>query len=432
LKDPRWKNVIIAGLAFGVAMVLKFSLILLVPFFAIITIVYACLKNQGIKSVIQYCLLSIAAALIGLVFVIGPIYQLNMAGYPYEKQLSDTKITLNDMPKLPAVLKNIDIFMAGQPVLRPWAHYLLGLEMATNRTGTGNSTFFLGEMSANARINYFPTLYLLKVPIAFHILTLIVLGWLAFLAIKNNVFKNTCSRLKKWTMDHFDIFAMIVFLGIYWATSLAGNLNIGLRHILPTFAFTYILVVFGLTEIIKNIQNERTKKTAISIVAILLGWFIFSSLSIFPHYLAYYNELAGGSGNGYKIAVDSNLDWGQDLKRLNIWINNYNSCAAESNCFIEPGHVYPGKPIDKIYVDYFGAGDPNYYLGEKYVPWQPSGLEKDFPKGNYLAVSVNEMQGQRAKALPDYKGRTDEYQWLDQYEPPVAKIGYSIFVYYIK
>ena len=413
LKDPRWKNVIMAGLAFGIAMVLKFSLILLVPFFAVITIVYACLKKQGIKSVIQYCLLSVAAALIGLVFVVGPIYQLNISNYPYEKQLSDTKITLNDMPKLPAVLKNIDIFMAEQPVLRPWAHYLLGLEMATNRTGTGNSTFFMGEMSANARINYFPTLYLLKMPIAFHILTLIVLGWLIFLTIKNNIFKNTCSRLKSWTLENFDIFAMIIFLGIYWATSLAGNLNIGLRHILPTFAFTYMLVVYGLAEMVKTIQNEKYKKTAIAITAVLLGWFAFSSLSVFPHYLAYYNELAGGPENGYKIAVDSNLDWGQDLKRLAIWMDE--------------------NKIDKVQLDYFGGGDPDYYIGkDRYAVWKPSWKIEDFPRGNYLAVSVNQMQGQRAKALPDYKDPTDEYQWLDQYEPPVAKIGYSIFVYYIK
>lgn len=38
--------------------------------------------------------------------------------------------------------------------------------------------------------------------------------------------------------------------------------------------------------------------------------------AVYPHYLAYFNELAGGPRNGYQSLVDSNLDWGQDLKEL--------------------------------------------------------------------------------------------------------------------
>jgi len=112
---------------------------------------------------------------------------------------------------------------------------------------------------------------------------------------------------------------------IYWATSLAGSLNIGLRHILPTFAFTYLLVVIGLKNLLAEIKNKQIIKTTQIFLGILLGGFIFSSITIFPHYLAYYNILAGGPNNGYKIAVDSNLDWGQDLKRLKQWIDKNNN-----------------------------------------------------------------------------------------------------------
>jgi len=40
-----------------------------------------------------------------------------------------------------------------------------------------------------------------------------------------------------------------------------------------------------------------------------MGWNIVSAARIFPHYLAYFNELAGGPDTGYKWLVDSNLDW---------------------------------------------------------------------------------------------------------------------------
>jgi len=54
------------------------------------------------------------------------------------------------------------------------------------------------------------------------------------------------------------------------------------------------------------------------------------------------------------------------------------------------------------------------------------------PLGSWLAVSANQMMGQRAVAAPDYNQPTDKYNWLAKYDPPVAKIGYSIFIYRIQ
>jgi len=47
------------------------------------------------------------------------------------------------------------------------------------------------------------------------------------------------------------------------------------------------------------------------VVASLL-WSVFSTISIYPHQLAYFNEVAGGPENGHKHLLGSNLDWGQD------------------------------------------------------------------------------------------------------------------------
>jgi dolichyl-phosphate-mannose--protein O-mannosyl transferase len=425
IKTPNWKNTIIAGIAFGIAMLVKFSLILLVPFFGIITVIWALLGNDKLKNLWRYCWRSIAAALIGLVFVIGPVYAWHIAKYPYEKQLQDTKAVLATT-SLPVWMQNINISMAQTPILRPWAQYLLGLEMATNRTGTGNTTYFEGAVSAKGRLDYFPTLYLVKIPLAFHILTLIVLGWLGYLMVKYKFWQNTLSRLKKSVLDNYTLYAMAIFLVIYWAASLIGSLNIGLRHILPTFAFTYILVVFGLSKFVSSINNPKVKKNIKITIGILVAWFAASSLLMFPHYIAYYNELAGGPDNGHKIAVDSNLDWGQDLKRLNDWI------ASRSKQVGSGEYLHKPALLAKIYLDYFGGGDPAYYLGDKYIAWNSDKDPSEIPAGSYLAVSANQMMGQRAKAINGYDQPTNKYNWLDAYEPPIAKIGYSIFIYRIK
>jgi len=435
LKNPGAKNMTAAGVAFGLAMLIKFSLILLVPFFGVITVIWALLQNDKLKSVWRYLWKSVAAGLIGTIFIIGPVYAWHIAKYPYAKQISDTASVLRTT-SLPVWMQNININMAKQPLLRPWAQYLLGLEMATNRTGTGNTTYFEGAVSAKGRESYFPTLYLVKIPLAFHLMALIAAAWALYALFKNRFWQKFGIRFLNAIRDHYEIFAMFVFLAIYWAASLIGSLNIGLRHILPAFAFTYLLVVIGLKNLLASVAQKRILKTVKITLGILLGWFIFSSLAIFPHYLAYYNELAGGPDNGYLIAVDSNLDWGQDLKRLDIWIDSYNQCILNGTCI---SNIYRSrtisiddKPIENIYVDYFGGGDPEYYLGDKYIKWTSDMDPSMIPAGSYLAVSANQMMGQRAKAAPDYNQPTNKYNWLDAYEPPIAKIGYSIFIYRIK
>jgi len=77
LKNPTKKNIIFAGLIFGVTMLLKFSLILLIPFFAIIILVYACLKNgkKYIFNILKYLGLALLVGIIGMVFIVWPVYQ---------------------------------------------------------------------------------------------------------------------------------------------------------------------------------------------------------------------------------------------------------------------------------------------------------------------------------------------------------------------
>ena len=65
-----------------------------------------------------------------------------------------------------------------------------------------------------------------------------------------------------------------------------------------------------------------------------------------PHYLAYFNVLAGGPESGYRHLVDSSLDWGQDLPGLKRWLE-----AAE-------GHS--AAPA-AVYLSYFGSGNPAVY-----------------------------------------------------------------------
>jgi len=402
LKNPTKKNIILSGITFGLGELCKFSVILLVPFYLFLGGVWWILKMGRLKEVLKVLVLT---AIIGFL-IIGIFYQYHVWNYPPQRQARDTEVLLGSTPY--PIVREILVWSATKPILRAFAQYFLGLSLVFQRAAGGHTTYFLGEISAAGWKNYFPVVYTIKLPLAFHILTLIALfyccGWL----IKAPFWVRPIERLKEWIRSHFMIFAMLCFIFLYWGVALKSNLNIGVRHLLPTLPFTMVLVSGGIS---KFLENGRFEKLKYGVIGGLLLWQAFSFISIYPHYLSYFNEIIGGPKNGYLYTVDSNLDWGQDLKRLKKWVEE--------------------KKIDKIFVDYFGGGDAKYYLKEKFRPWWGTRDPREFPKNNYLAVSVTFLQGGRGNPAPGFDQPWGYYLWLDNYKP-IAKIGYSIFVYYIK
>jgi hypothetical protein len=198
---------------------------------------------------------------------------------------------------------------------------------------------------------------------------------------------------------------MFIFVVAYWTISIKSPLNIGVRHIIPTLPFIYILT----TGVIKKFVSEGKTIIKLPILLILIFAYFINTLINAPHYLSFFNLLGRGE-NGYQYVTDSNFDWGQDLKRLNKFIEKNN--------------------ISRIGVDYFGGGDPKYYLGDKAEYWWS---EKGDPRNygiKYLALSVNTLQGAKGKLA---KGETrkpeDEYSWLKNPYKPYARAGKSIFIY---
>lgn len=402
LRNPSLKNTIITGLVFGFCMLLKFSLALLIPTVIIMTFAYIFLHK---KDFWQYVSRSLLAAIIGVILVILPVYIWHTANYPVSRQLSDTQDILSSSPL--GFLSNLCIWMADKPILRGLAHYLLGLLMATQRTAFGNTVYFLGMVSGSGWWYYFPAVYLLKIPLAFHVLTLLALGLVCIKAIKEPFWVRMKERIKNCISENFAEFSMAVFMLIYWGVSISGNLNIGVRHILPVFPFTYILVSRGLITGLAKIKNHSYKKVIWYLAITLLIWYAFSSLSTFPHYIPYFNKAVGGTDQGHKYVVDSNYDWGQDLKRLKEWTEKNN--------------------VQKIKIDYFGGADVNYYFGNKAERLEPQGG----PQKGYLAISATHLQGGRGQPVPGYDQPTGYYRWLNEYEP-IARAGKSIFIYHIK
>lgn len=185
--------------------------------------------------------------------------------------------------------------------------------------------FMNGDYSIHGWVSFFPYAFLVKTTLPF--LLLLALGAVAGgRRWQHEGMRVALTRLRPFV-------PLAVLFAVYWATSLASNLNIGHRHILPTYPVLFIAAGA------MGAWFERRRLPAATLIGALLVWHAAESWRIRPHYLAYFNVFAGGPENGWRHLVDSSLDWGQDLPGLRQWL--------DKNA--------PGEPV---FLSYFGTGDP--------------------------------------------------------------------------
>ena len=411
LQKPSPKMFWLAILAFGIAQLTKFSVVLLAPLFILMVIAWCISNSYSFRKSAVLFIHSLILMAMGIILVVWPVYALHTINYPPEKQKSDTEFHLGSYGN--RLFADPVVWASDKPVIRPLAYYATGILMVNQRAIGGNTTFFLGEVRNYAWKHYFPVVYGIKEPLAFWLLTIIVLLYLAIKTkfpnpVDKRLRKSFIHSLQNWVKTYFVEFSMLLWLAIYWYLSIKANLNIGVRHLLPTYGFVFILLAGQLVNIAKKI-TKKMLTTYYLLLTTLLGFYIYDTVRVHPYYLTYFNQLAGGPAGGHRYAVDSNLDWGQDLKRLAMWVEENN--------------------INKIHLDYFGWANQSYYLKDKLV-WIGAGRyknERDFlaenPDGGYIAVSASFYMGSRGDPI-------NNYIWLDAYEP-VAKIGNSIWIWEI-
>ncbi|MBI2669983.1 MAG: glycosyltransferase family 39 protein [Candidatus Yanofskybacteria bacterium] len=431
LKDQTRKNSLLAAVFFGIALLLKFSTFLLVPFFVLLALIYGFVKNPRpadnkapwflakVKDAAKSVWATILIFIIGFVVIVWPVYYFHTYNYPPERQHRDTQELLSSYGN--RMFANPVVWASDKPVIRAAAQYGLGLLMVNQRAVGGNTTYFLGEVSRFGWHKYFPIVYLIKEPLAWWGMVLMALFFAAWQW--RYPLKEWVNREYHFIRNHIDEFAMLLWLLLYWGISINSTLNIGVRHLLPVYPFAILLVSGQISKLVKSlklkVQNESSKIKKILftfyfLLFTLLGWYVYENVRVYPYYLTYFNQIVGGPSEGHKYVVDSNLDWGQDLVRFSNWVKKNN--------------------IPKIEFDYFGWADPSYYLKERYI-WMSSTKYndgRDFTAHNqsdgWLAVSATFLMGSQG---PEDMPNKINYLWLNSYQP-VTIIGNSIFVYRIR
>lgn len=389
LKRPNIKSLLIAAIFLAVAQLLKFSAILLFVIFIIYIILKFLLdlneidaKQKLVQNLKSYFVISLLSILFVWIFYI-PFVSNTPA--KVEHQVIENNLKGSDNRLI--ILKKSLHHLEDSPILRGLSHYALGVSQVIGRVEGGSNTYILNRSFDKGIWWYFLVAWLLKTP-----LSIIILFLTSIIFVVVGLMKKRFSRDNVWLL-----ILLIVPIAVYWAFTIKGSLNIGIRHLIPTIPFVLLLIGFFVKEIFK--RGVFYHKALIIILVAFLG---FSILSSFPHFLAYFNELVPENKKHHYL-TDSSLDWGQDLLRLKKYIEDNN--------------------INEIKIDYFGGSSVEYYLSN-YQTWSA----KNGPTTGLLAISATDYQASKITGL---KNGQWSYDWLDGYQP-IEIIGDSILIFDIK
>jgi 4-amino-4-deoxy-L-arabinose transferase-like glycosyltransferase len=420
---PTRGNVFLLSLALFGAQVAKFSAILLFPFLGLVTLMLVWLGKNPKSAWLRlktYTGGFIGASALSVIWV-WIFYTPHVWNMPLEAQDKLIRGSLYGDPS--HLMINILTGFNHWPLMKPLVQYMLGLAMVFGRVAGGNVTYFNGQVSNGSFKLYFPEMFAVKTQVALLILMLVALVFVLWRRRSRRPFRGF-ERFRESVRNHVLEWSLGGFATFYFVVSVAGNLNLGVRHILPVYIPLFVLVAIATVRALRWAATTNWRPVAGIVFAGLLVWYGGSTVANHPNYLSYFNELIGGPDNAYKYFTDSGVDWGQDLKRLKTYVDKH-------------------PEINHVAVDYFGGGVPAYYFCQrKYdanghlidtaagYDCSHSVMEEWHSQygqytGQYIAVSETFLENDKWYSELN---NTPGYEYLRE-RTPVAKIGNSIYLY---
>ena len=317
LRWPSRANLIGAGIALGLALSAKISALILLPISIGLILGWGLARWRKLPAIRILAYLSIAGVTVWAVhrFEFGTPPEFSVPAppfglwHPQEEGKRTIDIQLSFPIPAPSYLR---------PFTKVGRHVLKDTSM----------TFLLGESFYGRRWYFFPVVFALKTPLPALILTVIAL---LFALLRPQ---------QRWRE-----LVLAILPVSYLGTSLLSSIYLGYRHLLPILPFMYLFIArlagsrAGKDQPVKQRTFLRWSAT-LALVSLVI-WQAISALQIWPFYLTFFNEIAGGPRNGYRYLADSNVDWGQGLKALGDYLeergwNNVQTKLSSYTLFIRP------------------------------------------------------------------------------------------------
>jgi 4-amino-4-deoxy-L-arabinose transferase-like glycosyltransferase len=248
---------------------------------------------------------------------------------------------------------------------------IFGLNQLSVHNERGHWNYLFGEMSHDGWWYYYVVGLFFKTPIPF-----LLLGVFASI---DTIRRSASERDWRLAVPIICAAAILIF------TSGFSRINTGVRHILIVYPF----VAVAIGALVDRLWVDR-RRASLALALLLLLWLTAGSVATHPDYLADFNAFAGDRPE--RILIDSDLDMGQDLKRLR--------------------EAVVDRKIDRILVAFYGNADIHRHI--------PNAVELEVGQTatGWIAASRTALATRPGVA------------WLAT-RRPVARIGRSINLYYI-
>jgi len=264
--------------------------------------------------------------------------------------------------------------------------YLYGFSYVHQST-QGRLAYAMGQYTNRGWWWYFPFCFLVKTPLP----AVLLMGWGVW---------TTLRRFRHGPVPESFLVVPVIF---YWVLAIGSGINIGVRHLMPVLPLMAVLA--GGVDLPAGRWWSRGVLAA-------LGLTVAGCAVAAPHYLSYFNLPSRMLGEPHELLVDSNLDWGQDLKRLKSYMEE--------------------NRLGTIKLAYFGAASPRQLnlvhevlpSGGLYREFEPEWKAvKSLRAGDLIAVSATVLSGALSAEEREY------YRRLVGKLEPIETVGRSIFIY---
>ena len=381
----RWRDAVFAGITAGIAVGSKFSA---VPFLILGFVVLGAMQrvlSMGEQRRSAVPTLPLQRRLAGLAIIaIASLVPLFIVYAPLSS--ADSSIDHRYDLAVGFLLHEQGLSHAaggllGHVWLPRWAKGVVeGIVAIKAHNDTGHLSFLLGELRSTGWWYFYLVGLAVKTP-----LPLLATGPVGMAMLAREGWRNR---------DAWRLAPALLFLTVLVFASSFSHINIGIRHILVLYPFMALGGAHAVTLAWRSLRQASVRPLAIVGSALLIGlvgWQASTLWTANPDYLPYFNEAVAHPA---RVLVDSDLDWGQDLWRLE-------KRAAEIK-------------IPLLNLAYRGTADLTREALPPYVvmpPWkQVTG---------WVAISALAKEH-------DPKG----YAWLDAYQP-MEWVGKTIKLYYI-
>ena len=317
-----------------------------------------------LSSTFRMCLV-----IASVVAVIGSIYYFGVKDSPDWYMVNYQKRLVHEGPR---AFHSVVSSLEKTPGFRGLSWYLTGLFCSFNlKEKVKSYPSVLGKMVYRGGApGYFPLLFLTKETPFFLFLAGLVL--LACMSGRIRILRSPPSPSRGLL-----VFSLL-FAAAFWAFAVSANLNIGIRHVLPSYPAIFLLAAVGADRLLR--LSGRSGAALILLVYLHVG----TTLWNFPHVLPYFNIFSRMIVSG-PFSTDSNFDWGQDTYRL------YREAARLG--------------LKEVYFDCLTSVDPTWFdPGIKFhrINFMEAA---SLPPGSYVAVSRGLVErekraGKAASTLP--------------------------------